>query len=373
MLIRLAHGIRQLIRASCHRLQTRFLAWTRPPHSRLVRGFAVDFARGQAEVVAEHALVRQQLIVLRRQVNRPSLRRRDRLFLLRLASRLRAWRHALVLVQPETLLRWHRQGFRLIWKAKSAKRSAQPRIPEETRTVIMSMAAENRLWGAERSRGELLKLHIRVSKRTIQKSMRQARPPRRTGQGWKSFLHNHAHETWAWDVLQVTDLWFRSIVAFFMSELSSRNVVHVGVTSHPPDAGIAQHLRQATPFGHKPRYLIRANDRKDGPMLARLAATSQIEVLTTAFHAPRATAICERFLGSVRRACLDHLLVLHERHLGRVLSEYVDYFHYARPHQGINQAIPAGAGMREDPGLGSRTIVSQQVLGGLHNAYRLAA
>ena len=239
--------------------------------------------------------------------------------------------------------------------------------------MIMSMAAENRLWGAERIRGELLKLNIRVSKRTIQKYMRQARPPRRTGQGWKSFLHNHAHEIWACDFLQVTDLWFRSIFAFFIIELSSRNVVHVGVTSHPTDAWIAQQLRQATPFGHKPRYLIRENDRTDGPMLAHLAATSQIEVLTTPFHAPRANAICERFLGSVRRECLDHLLVLHERHLGRVLCEYVAYFNYAQPHQGINQAIPAGAGMREDPGLGSRTIVSQQVLGGLHNAYRLAA
>ena len=148
-----------------------------------------------------------------------------------LASRVRAWRHALVLVRPETLLRWHRQGFRLVWTSRSARPRRTSRILEETITLIRQMAAENHLWGAERIRGEVVKLGIQVSKRTVQKSMRQARPPQNHGQSWATFLHNHAHEVWACDVLQVTDLWFRSLFAFVILELESRDVVHVGVTA----------------------------------------------------------------------------------------------------------------------------------------------
>ena len=169
MLIDVSLGIRRLIRASCQLLQTRFVAWTKPPHYGFARGLASDRTKGKTELVADNALVRQHLIVLRRQVKRPSLTRLDRLRLVILASRVPTWKQTLMLVQPETLLRWHRQGFRLIWKAKSARGSAQPRIPEETKTVIKTMAAENRLWGAERIRGELVKLGISVSKRTIQK------------------------------------------------------------------------------------------------------------------------------------------------------------------------------------------------------------
>ena len=194
MLIRLAHGLHRFMRASCHLLQTRFIAWTTPPRYGSVCGLANDLAKGKTELVAENALLRQQLIVLQRQVNRPSLSRLDRLLLVLLVSRAPTWKQALMLVQPETLLRWHRQGFRLAWRAKSARRSAQPRIPEETRKLIMSMAAQNPLWGAERIRGGVLKLGIRVSKRTIQKYMRSARPPQNQGQTWATFPHNHGHE-----------------------------------------------------------------------------------------------------------------------------------------------------------------------------------
>jgi putative transposase len=138
----------------------------------------------------------------------------------------------------------------------------------------------------------------------------------------------------------VTDLRFRSLFAFFIIELRSRKVIHVGVTRSPTDAWTAQQLREATPYGHAPKYLIRDNDLKFGPCFARVAATSGIEILKTPYHAPRANAICERFLGSVRRECLDHLLILSEKQLHRVLRSYVAYFNQARPHQGIQQQIP---------------------------------
>ena len=152
---------------------------------------------------------------------------------------------------------------------------------------------------------------------------------------WSTFLHNHAHEIWACDFLPVTDVFFRSLFAFFVIELQSRKVVHVGVTRHPTDAWVAQQLREATPYGQAPRFLIRDNDAKFGPLFARVAGSSNIEVLKTPYHAPRANAFCERFLGSVRRECLDHLLILHEQQLYRILQAYITYFNQARPHQGL--------------------------------------
>ena len=202
------------------------------------------------------------------------------------------------------------------------------------------MAKDNRLWGAKRIRGELLKLGIHVCKRTIQKYMRTVRTHQPQGQKWSTFLHTHAAQIWACDFLQVTDLFFRPLFAFFLIELKSRKVIHVGVTRSPTDAWVAQQLREATPYGQAPKYLILDNDSKFGSCFARVVRTSNIEILKTPYHAPRANAICEQFLRSVRQECLDHLLILHERQLQRILIAYVSYFNQARPHQGIAQQIP---------------------------------
>src|SRR6266487_5523607 len=235
------------------------------------------------------------------------------------------------------------------------------------------MAANNRLWGAERIRGELLKLDIRVSKRTIQKYMKQIRPKRARGQSWKTFLRNHAAEVCACDFLQVTDLFFRPLFAFFLIELKSRRVIHVNVTRSPTDLWVAQQLREATPYGQTPKYLIRDNDRKFGPSFARIATTSGIKVLRTPYRTPRANAVCERFLGSVRRECLDHFLILNEKQLHRLLKTYVLYFNQARPHQGIQQQlpeppVPALALQNQDD-----KVISVAILGGLHHDYRRVA
>jgi putative transposase len=259
------------------------------------------------------------------------------MLLVLLARRVSTWKQALFIVQPETLLRWHRQGFKLFWKYKSRAASLKPRIAQETVALIQEMARDNRLWGAERIRGELLKLSIHVSKRTIQKYMRAVRTTRPHGQTWSTFILTHAQQIWACDFLPVTDLFFRSLFAFFIVELHSRKVIHVGVTRSPTDAWTAQQLREATAFGVGPKYLIRDNDSKFGVAFARVAQTSGIKILKTPYHAPRANAICERFLGSVRRECLDHLLILQEKQLHRVLRAYVKYFNQARPHQGIRQ------------------------------------
>ena len=184
------------------------------------------------------------------------------------------------------------------------------------------MAANNRLWAAERIRGELLKVGITVAKRTIQRYMRRARSPRPRGQTRATFLRTHANDIWACDFLQVHDVFFRPLFAFLITELGSRRIVHVGVTRSPTDAWVAQQLREVTAFGTAPRYLIRDNDANYGRHFDTVAVGSAIEVLRTPIKAPRANAICERLLGSVRRECLDHVLILGEGHLRRVLNEY---------------------------------------------------
>lgn len=177
---------------------------------------------------------------------------------------------------------------------------------------------------------------------------------------------------WACDFLPVIDLFFRTVYVFFIIQLGSRRVVHFGITRHPTDAWVAQQLREATPFGNAPRFLIRDHDRKFGCAFSEVAKASGIEVLRTPYRAPRANAVCERFIGSVRRECLDHLLIVSDAQLYRVIKEYVRFFNGARPHQGIGQQIPEqmriiGEEKREGK------IISFPILNGLHHDYRRVA
>ncbi len=240
-------------------LRDRMRRWTRPS-TRPIVGYVLDRFRSREELARENALLRKQLEVVCRQITRPRLTWTDRAMLVLLARLVPTWRSATLLVQPETILRWHRRGFRLLWRWRSKRTGGQPRISPATIALIQQMAAHNRLWGAARIRGELLKLGIRVAKRTIQKYMRRVAAPRPPGQRWATFLRNHAHETWACDFLQTYDVLFRPICAFFLIELGSRRVVHVGVTRSPSCAWVTQQLREATAWGAGPRFLIRDND-----------------------------------------------------------------------------------------------------------------
>lgn len=209
----------------------------------------------------------------------------------------------------------------------------------------------------------------RVSKRTIQRYQRELKPPSNAHQMWLTFVHNHAQDIWACDFLQVSDLLFRSLFCFFLVGVGSRKVVHVAITRHPTDMWVAQQLRQSTSFGHGPKYLIRDNDSKYGALFDRVAAGAGIKVLRTPFRAPRANPIVERFIGSVRRECLDHLLLVSEPHLARVVKAYVHDFNEARPHQGIGQRIPAASTTSDTPPPTAGKVISIPVLGGLHHVY----
>jgi transposase InsO family protein len=329
-----------------------------------------DAFRSRGALLAENALLRHQLAIMERSIARPNLMPLDRLVLVALSIVVPTWKNVLRLVQPATLLRWHRRGFRALWRWKTRTGRTAParRLDPETVTLIRTMAKDNRLWGAKRIRGELLKLGIAVSKRTVQKYMKAPRARGPCGQRWSTFLKNHAHEFWACDFLQCYDVFFRPIFAFAFIELATRKIVHIATTRFPCWGWVTQQLRNATPFGLAPRFLLRDRDGKYGPAFDALARATGIRVIKTAIRAPNMNAVCERFLGSLRRECLDHVIVVNDRHFDRVVREYAGFYNGARPHQALRQQTPVPA---DRPSGGK--IVKFPVLGGLHHDYRRAA
>lgn len=204
---------------------------------------------------------------------------------------------------------------------------------------------------------------------TVQRYLKQGAQPRRTGQRWATFLENHAHDILACDFIQTYDIWFRPIFAFFIINLGTREVLHVSATRAPTQQWTAQQLRTATPFGRGPRFLIRDRECKFGAEFDRAAQALGTRVIKTAVRAPDMNATCERFLGSVRRECLDHVIVLSERHLFAVLAHYVCFFNDARPHQALDQNSPSGT----RPATLDGDVIAFPVLGGLHHDYQRAA
>jgi hypothetical protein len=243
-----------------HQIKTSIKQFTKPETAVLTTGAASDVTRSRKDLIAENAILRQQLIVLKRQVKRPKFSNSDRLRLVFLSRLTKFWDSALHLVQPQTVLRWHRDLFRRYWKRKSRPKNRKPRIPQETIDLIKEMAEKNWLWGAEKIQGELLKLGIKVSKRTIQKYMKKVR--KRSSQNWRTFLKNHAHEIWACDFTTVTSLFFRPIYILIIMGLEYRRIIHTAVTLSSTDEWTAQQLREATPWDNRSKYLISDNDNK---------------------------------------------------------------------------------------------------------------
>jgi putative transposase len=277
-----------------------------------------------------------------------------------------------VIVQPDTVLRWHRELFRWVWRLRSRpRRRGKPPLTADIVDLIRQMAQQNLSWGAERIRVELLKLGLQVSKSAIQKYIYEVRKPGSPKQTWATFLRNHTRQIWACDFIQTYDVFLRTLFVFVIVELGSRRLVHFGVTKNPTDAWVAQQLREATPFAQGPCCLIRDNDRKYGRLFTRVASGTGIEVLQTPIRAPKANAICERFIGSLKRECLDHMLILHANQLHHIVRSYVKYYNHSRPHQGIEQRVPAQFPRTNPPSSGP--IIARPVLGGLHHTYSRAA
>jgi putative transposase len=354
-------------RSFLFQLQQRFQHWARPATLFLASGVLSDLTRSRSDLILENTLLRQQLIVLNRQVKRPLLTHRDRFLLVLLARFTQFWKQTLHIVQPDTLLRWHRDLFRFYWRLKSKRKHNLPKISHETIDLIGKMAKENHLWGAERIRGELLKLGIRVCKRTIQKYLPKVRKSPSSSQTWATFVKDHVGDIWACDFTTIYDWLFRPWHIFVMMELKTRRIVHSTVMQSPTDEWTAQQLREATPWGQGPKYLIRDRDSKYASHFSVVVAGSGIKVLKTPYRAPRANGVCERFMGSLRRECLDHSIIFHGSHLKRVVREYTNYYNQERPDQGIGQRIPEHYNLPASNPTGN--ISSNAFLGGLHHSY----
>jgi hypothetical protein len=342
----------------------------------LVRGLHVDVLRTKKELLAENAMLRQQLIVATHKLKRPRFRPSERVLLVALASMFTRWRDALVLVKPETLLRWHRHGFRLLWTWRSRSKSRpRSRLAAELIALMRRMAMENRLWGAERIRGELLKLGYAAAKSTIQRYISRFRGTSPEGQRWSTFLRSQAQGIWCCDLFEVRDLWFRCHYVFVVMHLESRRLLHAVSTAAPTTDWLAQQLRQLTPLGDGPKFLLRDNDRKFGAAFDAVAAGAGTRVIRTPILAPKANGHVERLIGTLRRECTDHVLILGEAHLQHVLDAYRTFFNAARPHQGIGQRRPGAFDSRARSPAPAKgvSIVSRPVLGGLHHDYRLAS
>ncbi len=328
----------------------------------------------KAQLVAENLCLRQQLVVFKRRQQRPTLRDADRRFWILAQRWFTGWQEVLILVQPGTVLRWHRKGWKNYWRWRS-RRSAgggRRRIEPELRTLIRRMAQENFLWGQRRIQAELARLGFKVCARTVAKYMR--RPYNGVpSPGWRQFLARHAQEIWACDLLTVRTLWFRTLYVFFVIHHSTREIIHVRVIAHPTANWLAQQMVEACGADREPpRYLIHDRDGCYGTTFDRRVRSLGIKQIRTPVKAPRANAIAERWIRSVRAECLDHVFIFGHQQLQRSLNEYCFYYNRWRPHRSLDQTSPRAPGVEVIKPPRGR-IVSEPVLGGLHHVYHVAA
>jgi putative transposase len=324
----------------------------------------------QHQLALENLALRQQLAMLRQSVKRPRVSWFDRVFWVIFARFVEQWRALLHALHPDTVVRWHREGFRGYWRRKSRRRSpGRSPIDHEIRTLIQQMQSANVGWGAPRIHSELLKLGIEISQATVSKYM--ARHPKPPSQTWRTFLDNHAKDIVGIDFFTVPTATFRILYVFVMLSHDRRYVKHFNVTAQPTAQWTAQQINEAFPWDEAPRYLLRDRDGIYGDMFQRRVKSFGIEEVKTAPRSPWQNPFVERLIGSIRRDCLDHVIVLNEQHLRRILRDYFDYYHTSRNHLSLEKDPPVP---RPVEPVDAGSVVALPRVGGLHHHYtRLAA
>ena len=295
--------------------------------------------KSKSRLEAENAVLRHQLIVLRRRVRgRAQPTNNDRWFLVQMYRWFPSILTVVTIVQPETLVRWHRAGFRRYWRWKSNSRGGRPPIENELRALIRQMSTENQLWGAPRIHGELLKLGFSVAQSSVAKYMvKRRRPP---SQGWKTFLRNHAPDIAAMDLLVVPTIGFKLLYGFVVVRIDRRDLVWINVTTNPTAEWVARQITEAFPWDDAPGYMIRDRDRIYGAVVTRRLRAMGIRDKPIAPASPWQNGFAERLIGSIRRECLDHVIVLGEAHLRRILKSYARYYNGVRTHRSLNKDTP---------------------------------
>src|SRR3954451_20707615 len=327
--------------------------------------FLAASLRSRAALQIEILALRHQLNVLQRSVKRPRLSAVDRWLWVRLSRNWPAWRAALKFLKPATVIGWHYQGFRPFWTWKCRHgRPGRPAVSQEIRQLIRRMSQENPLWGAPKVHGELLKLGFDVSETSVSKYLvrRKGSP----SQSWRTFLENHVKSLVSVDFFTVPTIRFRILYVFLVMAHDRRRILHFAVTQHPTAEWTAHQLREAFPWDTEPRFLLRDRDRIFGhEFVEQLKAMGIKQVLSTP-HAPRQRAYIERLIGTIRRECLDHVIVFNERSLRRHLQGFTDYYHRSRTHLSLKKDTPEPRPV-QPPSAGQ--IIAVPEVGGLHHRY----
>ena len=348
--------------------------------------------RSRTTLALENAALRQQLTVYQRTQRRPRLRNQDRLFWILLRRLWPGWNHALIVVKPETVIAWHRQGFKLLWRRKSAPTVGRPKIPREHIVYIQRISGDHPEWGVDKIAEELAaKFGVHHSGSTMRRYMVPRRRAPRGDQTWRTFVRNHAREVWSCDFLVQYTAFFAVAYVFVIMEIGSRRIVHVNVTTNPTLPWVKQQIREATAWGNAPRFLIHDNDgifgqcgktwtvneggRRRGYRchLDRwLGEVMGITGIPIPFGAPKASPHVERLMRTLREEALDHFIFLSANHVRHVVSEYVRYYNGARPSQALHGIPDPYPELKQPPPLQGK-LVALPVLGGVQNDYRLAA
>src|SRR5450756_677738 len=319
--------------------------------------------KSKSRLEAENAALRHQLIVLQRKAQgRVRLTNSDRGFFIQLYRWFPSILQVVMIFRPETLVRWHRAGFRCYWRWKSRPLGGRPQIETELRVLIRRMSVENPLWGAPRIHGELLKLGFEIAQSSVAKYMVKRRGP--PSQGWRTFLHNHAPDIAAMDLFVVPTIGFNLLYAFIIIRLDRRDLVWINVTTNPTAEWIAHQITEAFPWDEAPRYLIRDQDRIYGTIVTRRLRAMGIRCLLYTSPSPWQNGFAERLIGSIRRDCADHIIVFGEAHLRRILRSYACYYNGIRIHRSLDKDAPISRPVQR-----TGVIDSRAILGGLHYHY----
>jgi len=342
------------------------------PTIRLCLGTVARFFCKRRSLLLENLALRQQLTVFKRRHPRPRLNLLDKLFWIAARKIWSDWKRSLVIVLPDTVVQWHRAGFKLYWTFLSESwrpRGGRLRISKDIRELVFKMVAENPTWGAPRIHGELLMLGFVISERTISRWMRRAHPNSEPAKRWLAFLRNHREAIAAMDFFTVPTLTFGVLYCFFIISHDRRRVLHFNVAEHPTSDWIVQQLREAFPYDSTGKFLIFDRDAKYGAEVPAAVRSMRICAVRTSFESPWQNGIAERWIGSCRRDLLDHVIPINARHLKRLLSDYVRYYHEDRTHLALNKGTP---NVRV-PVVARGRVIEQRRLGGLHHRYDCAA
>jgi transposase InsO family protein len=320
--------------------------------------------KSKLRLEAENAVLRHQLIILRRRLP-VRLANQDRWFFIQLYRWFPSILNVLTIIRPDTLMRWHRAGFRRYWRWKSRRRGGRPPVETELRALIRRISIENPLWGAPRIHGELLKLGFEVAQSSVAKYMVRRRGP--PSQGWRTFLRNHAPDVAAMDLFVVPTIGFDLLYAFVIVRLGRRDLVWINVSANPTAEWVARQITEAFPWNEAPRYMIRDGDRIYGAVVTRRLRAMGIRDRPIAPASPWQNGFAERLIGSIRRECLDHIIVLSEAHLRGILKSYARYYNETRTHLALDKDAPVSRPVER-----TGVVRSRAILGGLHHHYTRA-